>query len=510
MIRLALLGLFCFIVAAYSVKDWYKSLCASIVLMAVLEHPDMPKTLFGVQGLNPWNLVFLVIALAWLAARHREGLKWDMPAHVNWLLLVYLIVVLVGWFRMFEDHGMLYKETTASMISEYLINTIKWVFPGLLLFDGCRSRERFRWALGSIIAMYVALAIQVIKWMPPSYALNGEEMAERSLKILMNEIGIHRVTMSMMLAGAGWAVFSLRLIAKTSKQRMWTILGFVVLLYAQALTAGRAGYLTWIIVGLILCFVKWPKYLVFVPVFALVIAVAVPGVVDRLAEGLNSATQQIDPTGGLAATGHNADNAEYTVTAGRTIAWKYVIPKIGQAPWFGYGRQAMKRTGISDFLFNTWQESFPHPHNAYLEMLLDNGWVGLILVLPFYFLVLKNSFVLLKDSTDPVCAVSGAVCCSLVLALMVAGLSSQSFYPNEPAVPIWCAIGLMFRVWVERKKAIRDGNVVAVFSDQPVQVAPVLKKHSVTLWLDDVAEGNEAINSEQEPKEEEVEDLWRP
>ena len=37
---------------------------------------------------------------------------------------------------------------------------------------------------------------------------NGDELQERALKILVNEIGYHRVTMSMMLAGASWAVFA--------------------------------------------------------------------------------------------------------------------------------------------------------------------------------------------------------------------------------------------------------------------------------------------------------------
>lgn len=503
MIRLAVLSLFCAVVAVYAARDWFKSLCGLIVLMGVLEHPDMPKTIGGIQGLNPWNLVFLCIALGWLAARRREGLRWDMPAVVNFMLIAYLGVILVGWYRMFDDRVMLYKETTASLISDYLINTVKWVFPALLLFDGCRTRERFKWAMFAIIGMYLLFAVQVIRWMPLSDAMQGEELAARSAKILMNEVGIHRVSMSMILAGAGWAVFSLRLLATTAKQRFCCNVGFLAVLYAQALTAGRTGYATWAIIGLLLCAMRWPKYLLLIPVIAAIIALAVPGAVDRMTEGFDTRTQQLDPT----AAGDSKSNERYTVTAGRNIAWRYVIPKIGEAPFLGWGRLAMKRTGISDFLFNTWGESFPHPHNAYLELLLDNGWVGFLLIMPFYVMVLIQSIMLFRDQSNPLLAVTGAVCCSLVLALLVASLGSQSFYPVETTVGMWCSIGLMLRMWVERKRAIEEGTPAAIFASE--RVVPK-RKLDITLWAEDEALASEASTKGEEEKLDEVQSIWRP
>ncbi len=56
MIRLTLLSLFCAFLCVYAWRDWFKALCGLIVMMAVVEHPDMPNSLLGVQGLNPWNI----------------------------------------------------------------------------------------------------------------------------------------------------------------------------------------------------------------------------------------------------------------------------------------------------------------------------------------------------------------------------------------------------------------------------------------------------------------------
>jgi hypothetical protein len=163
-IRLTGLVLFVLFLAAYAWRDWYRALCGLILLMAVIEHPHMPKTLLGMQGLNPWNLVLLVVLAAWLVARRREGLVWDMPGHVNLLLLAYLAVVLVGFARMMRNPGPLAEEGTARFVSAYLVNTLKWVAPGLLLFDGARTRERFVWGLASALGVYFLIALQIINW----------------------------------------------------------------------------------------------------------------------------------------------------------------------------------------------------------------------------------------------------------------------------------------------------------------------------------------------------------
>ena len=116
----------------------------------------------------------------------------------------------------------------------------------------------------------------------------------------------------------------------------------------------------------------------------------------------------------------------------------------------------MRRIGISEYLFQELGESFPHPHNAYLQLLLDNGVIGAIPILIFYFLLVKYSMSLFKDSRSPIFVGIGGICLSLVLAFLAASLGSQSFYPREGSVGMWCAIGLMLRVYVQRKTVFGD------------------------------------------------------
>lgn len=438
MLRVSLLWFFVLGLSVYAWRDWYKALCGLILLMAVLEHPDAPKSVFGVQGLNPWNLLFLSVVLAWFSSRRREALSWDMPPHITWLLIAYLGVVLVGMARLMANPHDL-DDTTSTMISEFLINAVKWVIPGLLLFDGCRSRSRLTMGLAGLLGVYVLLGVQVIRWMPGSAILSGSELSARSAKLLLNEIGYHRVNLSMMLAGAFWAIWATRALATRRSLALLIVAVSLLVAYAQALTAGRMGYVTWGGVGLVLCLVRWRRYLPLVPLVVMLMTWAIPAVEERMLQGFSK--------GDFA-----GERDEYEITSGRNIAWPYITDKIGESPMFGFGRQAMVTTGLTGRLSEEFGEGFPHPHNAYLEWLLDNGYVGLVPIVAFYLVVLAHGLSLFLDSRSPVFIAVGGVVTSLVLALLLASMGSQTFYPREGSVGMWCAIGLALRVWVERAR----------------------------------------------------------
>ena len=448
-------------VSVYAWRDWYKAVCGLILMMAVIQHPDMPKTMLGIQGLNPWNVALASVMAAWWAARKKEGLRWDLPRKLTVLVSLYMVIAFVSFLRMMVDREVLH-ETIGYLVGDHLINVFKWVMPALLLYDGCRSRERFRVALFATLAVYVLLALQVIRWIPLSFAMDGESLEARSHKIISNEIGYHRVNMSMMLAGASWAVFVSSVIGGTITRRLSLIALGLVILLGQALTAGRAGYATWGIVGMSLALLRWKRYLVLAPVLAVAVITFVPGVAGRMTQGFSEETKdtnsriESNQTEVLDADGTASEPDLYTITSGRNFAWPFVIAKIRESVpsvLFGHGKAAMRRTGITKMLMEDFGENFPHPHNAYLELLLDTGLVGFVVVIPFYFLVLKYSFSLFRDSRSIEFVAAGGVCAALVLALLIAAMGSQTFYPREGAVGMWAAIGLMLRVWMERQKA---------------------------------------------------------
>ena len=453
-IRVALCLLFVLGFSIYAWRNWFASLCAAICLMAVLEHPDMPSSIGGIQGLNPWNFLMLNVLLAWWRSRRHEGRVWDMPRYLMLLGAGYFFVILWGVARLlmdfeslkhddFEEIGMAYA------ISDYLINCVKWVLPGLLLFDGCRTRQRTVIGVACVLSIYFLLALQVIKHMPLSSATaSGADLSRRANKVLAKSVGYHRVNLSMMFSGASWAMLTALALVRTRRSQMLILAAAATIALGQALTGGRAGYVTWGLLGLMICLLRWRKFLPVIPLTVVAVMIFLPAVRERMLQGFGQSQGPV-----------KTQTDAYEVTSGRTIAWAYVIPKIFESPLIGHGRQAMIRTGLYQKIMDDYQggETFPHPHNAYLEMLLDNGLVGFVVVLPMYAIFFLFSYRVLKDRTDPIYAAVGGVCFSLVTALLIAAMGSQSFYPREGSVGMWCAIGLMLRVYVERERSLLTG-----------------------------------------------------
>jgi O-antigen ligase len=449
----------------YAWRNWFVSLCASMVLMAFLENHETPKGMLGIHGLNPWNFMMLNVLMSWWHHRRREGLVWDLPRHIVVLYLCSLFVVVWSFLRMtgdyqkldilnhsemFEDHPTHY--TLGWVTSDFLINSVKWMLPAMLLYDACRTRRRILQALAVVLVMYLLIAIQVNHCMPFSaVTADGTQLAHMAARDLDKAVGYFRTEISMMLAGASWAILCAIVLMRTGLHRMLVFLAAGTAVLGQALTGGRAGYVTWGMVGLVICLVRWRRFLLLIPAVMLAVCLFLPAVRDRMLQGL---------VGGV--NGAQAD-ATFVMTSGRNVAWAHVIPYIEKSPILGYGRQAMVREGIYEQIMidaDDPGEAFPHPHNAYLELLLDDGLVGFFLMMPIYLVALVESLRLLRDQSDPLFGAVGGVAGALILGLLFASIGSQSFYPKESSVGMWVAIALMLRVYVERARSQETGEAL--------------------------------------------------
>lgn len=427
----------------YAWKDWFKSLCGLIVLTAVLEYPDMPRSLAGIPGMNLWNILFGVVLLAWMTQRRRRGLTWDMPRYVRILVVLYAAVIVVGVFRAVLDRGAYMEYPVSALIMEELITTLKWILPAILLFDSCRTRRQVIMALICILTMYFLISIQVAKWIPPESALGGggDYIHAKRMK-LGREIGYHTTDVSVMLAGACWAMLASLALVRRNLCRLPVLAVAALIAYGQALTGGRGGYVAWGATGLMLCVLKWRKYLLLAPVVVVLLPIVLPGVTARMLEGF----------GATDVTGQSTVDEE-AATSGRTLIWPYVLDEIAQSPWIGHGRLAMRRTGLYDKIETEYPGTgAPHPHNMYLETLHDNGLLGSIPILLFWALAVVYSAKLFR-SRNPLYAAVGGLSFSLVFASLFAGISGQHVYPQEHTMCLWAAFFLMLRVRVEEMRA---------------------------------------------------------
>ena len=334
--------------SVYAWKDWFKSLCGLIVLVAVVEYRGMPRGVLGIQGLNPWNVLFLSTFLAWAASRSARGLTWDMPRGLSICLLLYLGVILFGFLRALFDRSYIEDYPLAHLISEELINTLKWACPGVLLFDGCRTRKQVIIALVCLLFLYLLIAAQTTVNLPLGGVLSDSETMKSARVKLNRRMGYNASDVSTMLAGASWGM--LATLPLIRKKRYWPVIFMMVglIFLGQALTGGRTGYATWGLVGMILCTARWRRYLLLIPAIAILVATFLPGVRERMLQGFGGQQGVV-----------TVESDDYEITSGRTLIWPYVIRKIGESPIVGYGKQGMVRTGLRDYLWEEYLESFP-------------------------------------------------------------------------------------------------------------------------------------------------------
>ena len=459
MIRLTALTLAILFLSAYAWRDWYKSLCALIVFMAVVSYSSMPRAMFGIAGVSPFNFLFANILLSFASSYRREGLSWGLPPKVNLLLAAYLAVVLLAVVRFGlsdVDLSPAYAfinsvpPPTSEVFIDYFVNGIKWVLPAILLYVGCNSRSRLQLGVLAILLMYFMLAVLVIRWMPLSLLADGDAMQSRAIRVLDRELGYYRTNLSVMFAGAFW-VF---VFAKNYFPKKYSIVftgASAIVLLAMFLTGGRGGYMAWAIFALFVAFVRYRRYLILAPTIVMLVFALVPSVQDRVIGGDEDVSTSTAFTS-------DQDAELASVSAGRTETWPRVVEEIIESPIVGYGFNGIVISGVTLSLIDDFDYTFFHPHNAYLQILVDNGLLGSMPILILFFVIVTQAWALFMDSSKSDYVLAGGIALAMVLTFLAAGFTGQSFYPEERSVGLWCAVALMARVAVQRQKYLSSSQ----------------------------------------------------
>ena len=168
----------------------------------------MPRTIGGIPGFSMWNFLIINVTLAWISQRRSQGLVWDLPRVASVVLFLFIGTVFISFLRVLVDPTQYIAYTTPGIINEAFVNSLKFMLPFYMFFDGCRTQERTRAAFISIVTLYFLLAVLVIKHMGLHGADDGADLNGRGAKLIHASTGYHRVDMAMMLAGAAWGMMA--------------------------------------------------------------------------------------------------------------------------------------------------------------------------------------------------------------------------------------------------------------------------------------------------------------
>ncbi len=429
-----------------STRDWVFGICGYIALSALAQHEDMPRSMGGITGLNPTNVMLLWTTLMWMLQRHGGTHRPKLNGIATALVMAYVALIGFSWFQGVVDIdaiagpvGRSDLGTFGGFTVEYLINPIKYLVPAFLIYMGLQSRRGFWMILASLGIMSILFALIVIKNIP-LWTLFDEEGYMSKRRRIHRQTGLHANDMALIMTQAAWCMLMYFRVASRKWLKVGALGTAAAMILSVMLCHSRGGYAAFVVTALVVGIVCWRRILFFLVPAAVAVCIFVPTVPARILTGVDIA----DVSGGQT-------NDWDSITAGRTtFIWPAAYAQIAESPVIGAGRLCILRTEMYERILPTEARCPTHPHNAYLELLCDGGVVAFSVICMGILGVLWIAVVMSRDPRDPTARLAGSLCLVSVLPLTVMAMSGQSLWPRENILPTACLVGVALKFWVLR------------------------------------------------------------
>jgi O-antigen ligase len=405
-----------------------------LILLAPIESSSVfPHGLLDVPGLNPINLL-VASTLVSLVLRWKEiDLGRVLPKQLGFLYLVPILVA--GLYGMphvdkipdvFIDRGVLHFTTATGYYLDMVVKPLMMVLAALIVAAAVAVSEKPERFITPIVASVWIIALLQIGFVIGSGASIGQ-LADPNARAFLSGTGLHANDLGRLYAVAyGLLLFTwAESASKVLKFALVATMGILVI--ALVLTFSRGAMLGFVVVNLLFLLWKFNAKTLALGLLVLTVAAFVlPGAFfDRMSLGFSG-----------------SGNAN-VVSAGRIDnIWLPLLPEVFRSPIWGNG---IGSTMWSDALINGLMFQVTHPHNAYLEALLDIGFVGLALLVAYYVHVWKGFRSLGSNANlSPMMrgfyqgAAAGLIC------FAVTGFSGSSLLPRPEYIFLWLASGMMY------------------------------------------------------------------
>jgi len=406
----------------------------AVLLMALMPIESsyvFPHSMFGFTGLNPINVLLVTTLLSYLV-RGRD-LGRFAPKELVWLFVVpILAAAVIGSRHVDEIYPAFYNEElihftdALGYVRDVAVKPLLMVVASLLIGAALAQSQRAERFLAPIIVAVWVMCLLAIAYVVSSGVSLGV-LATASERGFFSGIGMHANDLGRLYAVA----YALLLFTwgETRDLTLKTLLVATmgVLFVALVLTFSRGAMVGFVLVNAL--FVLWKFNARTLAIGLLVMAVALP-----LLPGA---------VWGRLGLGFSEGGDVNAISAGRIDEiWLPLLPELFKSPLWGNGLDAVMWARA------LWAEQMipvTHPHNAYMQAILDMGLIGLGLLLAFYWHVLRH----LRDLggnayLSPTMrgfyqgAVAGLLC------FFVTGLAGSSLRPTPEFAFLWIAIGMMY------------------------------------------------------------------
>jgi O-antigen ligase len=410
---------------------------ALIVFLPVSATNLFPHELMKVTGLNPLNLLLGGTLLSYLL-RRRQQVGPLVPRPLLWLFLVPIVVAgLLGSMHVHEIVPYFYESmaihftTALGYLRDMLMKPLVIVVVALMIgAAAARSQKPERFLIPIAISVWLLTLVEVVFVAVSGIKLG--DLAGSGQRGFFLAIGLHANDIGRLLAVAYALLLFTWWESKNPALKLFLFITMGVLAFGLALTFSRGAFIGFLLVNAM--FLAWKfnaKTLALALLAAAVCVLLAPGyLIGRFTVGFESGSAN-------------------AVSAGRVEEiWAPLVPEVFKAPLWGNGLNSIlwsypMETGAMTTVL--------HPHNAYLETLLDLGVIGLVLFGVYYWHVWRGFRTLGSNaylSPEMRGFFQGAA--AGLLCFLVTGMSGSSLRPVWEFSYLWMAIGMMYGLLARR------------------------------------------------------------
>jgi len=423
-----------FIACLACLRDFRVGVALLIMIMPISSSTLFPHAMFGVTGMNPLNLLLVAtLAVFFMRAAGTEALDGFIPRPLFWLYIVPIVAAAVIGMqhvheipRIFKATEMLYFDTPMGYIRDILLKPMGLVVYACLVGAAVAWSQRpDRFVIPMLVSVFIMAGVGI--GFIVSLGVSLSQLSGTYSRHIMSTLGLHANDLGRLYAVA----FALLLFVwdRTHRMGLKTLLVIAMVSVAAALflTFSRGAFFGFVLVcALYFVLRRTVRTMLIILTMVIPALMFAPGALwSRLQAGMGEGLNEI--------------------TAGRLDEiWMPLLPEIAKTPPWGAGLDSIlwsRPMRMEEMFF------VAHPHNAYLQVYMDLGIVGAVLVLAFWIYSLRG-FWKLRGDERLVPEMQGFFEGAAVglVAFLITGLAGSSLLPSPEQGYLWLALGMMWGV----------------------------------------------------------------
>lgn len=370
----------------------------------------MPKEMLGIPGMNPVNLVWLITFV--LVCAHTGKTRKPVGNFFNAAFVAFLIFYIVAAIWTAIDIKSLHpslpsqRMTSGGFLLEFLFKPAQIIITGWMVYKYCRINgiKKMENAISAIpIGLLPFMMYYFYKASSggTDYGL-GRWLLSVNIGMNANEIG-----------GLAVAILAYNLGKEKKQFSKLDYISIACTLLVIVFALSRMAFIATLVVFLLsLKTFTFKQKLVSVSLLLIVVMAFAPLLVARISFRVDDKVSKVTSADKIDVNELSANRIDFL--------WKPSMEMISQKPVFGDG------------LLSIWKGDFKrpknfaiptHPHNAYIQVALDMGFMGVIMLMVFLFSLWKIS----KNNLGFKYA---------FLTWLLMGLTGSTFYPEIFILPV--------------------------------------------------------------------------